>query len=216
MQDFSKVNNNDAGLSLTALAKVLRRAKSGLHKLSKAGKIPQLPNGRYDLKAVQRALESNLEPSRRKRVLGEQDDGEHGEQVNASAVRSKQDAKQAVSMIQDVLETEGAYHGKIDFNAARTAELILKARARYIEIECQAKRLVDAKVVKDSAFAFARMYRDALLNWPSQIGSMLAHEIGSDPIVTMIALEKYVRQHLTEISNEAEVRAKVEEDLERN
>ncbi|MCP1851231.1 MULTISPECIES: hypothetical protein [unclassified Bradyrhizobium] len=207
---------NDAGLSLSALAKVLRRAKSGLHKLAKTGKIPQLPNGRYDLAAVQRALDGNLEPSRAKRSQGEQNSVDPGEQVNSSALRSKKEAKQAVTMIQEVLETEGAYHGKIDFNAARTAELILKARARYIEIEHQAKRLVDANVVKESAFGFAREYRDALMNWPSQIGAMLAHEIGSDPVVTMIALEKYVRQHLTEISTAAEVRAKVEEAIERD
>lgn len=206
---------NDAGLSLSALAKILSRAKSGLHKLAKAGKIPQLPNGRYDLAAVQRALDSNLEPSRAKRSLGEQIDLD-GEQVNTSPPRTKQEARQAVTMIQEVLESEGAYHGKVDFNAARTAELILKARARWIEMEQQAKRLVCAKTVKEMSFKFAREYRDALMNWPSQIGAMLAHEIGSDPVLTMIALEKYVRQHLTEIATEAQMRAAAEDVLERD
>ncbi len=209
---------NDAGLSLSALAKVLRRAKSGLHKLSKAGKIPQLPNGRYDLAAVQRALESNLEPSRAKRFHGEQNPAVPGEQVNErtrGTISAPADAQQAVSLIREVLEKENAFKGTVDFNAARTAELILKSYGRWLDNEERTKRLVCAETIKEMSFQFAREYRDALLNWPGQIGAMLAHEIGSDPVRTMIALEKYIRQHLTEISTEGQIRARAEEIIER-
>jgi hypothetical protein len=195
-----------AEYSLTALAKVLGRAKSGLHKLAKNGQIPQLSNGRYDLAAVQKALDSNLDPSRRKRSQGEQKAVHSDEQVNKK-ISEPEDAKRAVSLIRQVLESESAYGGVIDFNAARTAELIVKTHQRWLEVEMQAKRLVDVQVVEELAFKFAREYRDCLMNWPSQIGAMLAFEIGSDPVRTIIALEKYIRQHLTEISDENQVRA---------
>ncbi|UWU73043.1 hypothetical protein N2603_23350 [Bradyrhizobium huanghuaihaiense] len=205
--------NNDIGLSLSALAKVLRRAKSGLHKLAKAGKIPRLANGRFDLAAVQRALEGNLEPSRARRSPSEQS----GEQVNGrttGAISGSADAEQAVSLIQQVLERENAYKGTIDFNAARTAETIVKTYSRWLDNEERSRRLVDADTMKDTVSVLAREDRDRWTNWPSQIGPLLAFEIGSDPVKTIIELEKHVRQNLADMAGEQMVRAAVEAKIE--
>lgn len=209
---------NDAGLSLSALAKILRRAKSGLHKLAKAGKIPQLSNGRYDLAAVQRALESNLEPSRAKRSQGERNPAGPGEQVNGRTPRptisAPADAEQAVSVIREVLEREGAFKGIVDFNAARTAELILKSYGRWLDNEERTKGLIDAKAACEWVSDWAREVRDAWLNWPSRIGALLADDIGSDSVKTMIALEKHVREHLSELADPDEMRNRIENKIE--
>jgi hypothetical protein len=90
--------------------------------------------------------------------------------------------------------------GLIDFNATRTAELILKSRERWLRYEVDSGRLVDKATVEKQVFAFARQNRDALMNWPSQIGPLLAAELGVEQVKLVILLENYVRRFLEETS----------------
>jgi hypothetical protein len=189
------------GYSLTALAKVLGRAKSGLHKLAAKGQIPKQENGRFNLAAVQAALKANLEPSRAKRAPGVHQvvsEQPASEQVNKKLVKTPEEAAEAVSLIRGILESEGAAAGVIDFQAARTAELILKTRERALKMEVDSGRLCDVDAVYDGVFRLSRAQRDTLQNWPSQVGAMIASELGSDIVTTIIVLEKYIRQHLVD------------------
>lgn len=204
------------GYSLSALAKVLGRAKSGLHKLAKSKQIPQQLNGKFNLAAVQAALASNLEPGRAKRVHRNEGERSPGEQVNKvtdKAVTTPEDAAEVVSLIKSILQDEGVAAGVIDFNAARTAELIVKTRRRWIESEEKAKRLVDADAMREEAWKWGRENRDAWMNWPSRIGPMIASELGIDPVRTIIALENYVRGHLSEMADENQIRARMEDRI---
>lgn len=193
--------------SLSAIAKILGRAKSGLHKLSQRGQIPKQTNGRYNLRAVQEALKANIEPSRAKRVRAP---GEHpkGERVNtrvnkraAKPVKTPEEAAEAISLIRGILEAEGAAAGVIDFQAARTAELILKTRERALRMDVESGRLCDVQTLHDCVFKFARTQRDMIQNWPSQVGAIIAGELGlADIPMTIITLEKYIRQLLIDIA----------------
>ncbi len=49
-------------LSLRALARLLDRAPSGIHKLATQGKIPRNADGTFDLAPVMVALNENLSP----------------------------------------------------------------------------------------------------------------------------------------------------------
>jgi hypothetical protein len=216
-QPFLKVNSrlavNKIGedYSLTAISKILGRAKSGMHKLAKSGQIPKQMNGRYNLAAVQAALAANIEPGRarggrRVHLAQKPPSSEHApEEVNtpdAKPIETLTDAAKAVSLIRQILENEGVKVGAaIDFQGARTAELILKAHALAQKLDVEAGRLCNKSEVMADIFKMARADRDRLMNWPSQVGALIAHELGSETVKTIIVLENYIRQYLIEISD---------------
>jgi hypothetical protein len=183
-----------------------------MHKLAKSGQIPQLPNGRYDLAAVQKALAENIEPSRQRRVHpAKRGSGERlGEQAKtgvntpaAKPIATLADAAEAVQLIRHILEEEGVKVGAaVDFQGARTAELILKTRERWLKIEVEEGRLCDTQTVHSEAFRMARATRDQFQNWPSQVGALIANELGvADIPKVIIVLENYVRRFLTELTD---------------
>ena len=186
--------------SLTAIAKILGRAKSGLHKLAKAGQIQALPNGRYDLASVQKALAANIDPSRRRAAhpaAGERPGEQKPARVNAptsSRISTPEEAAEAVSLVRRVLEEEGVKCAVVDFSAARTAELILKSHARKQRLDVESGKLVDHDTAKRKTFEMSRRDRDAWANWPSRVSPMMAADLDVDPVKLVIVLEKYVRQ----------------------
>jgi hypothetical protein len=82
---------------------------------------------------------------------------------------------------------------------ARTANEVLKAQHHKLRIAQLKGELIDRSQVMAQVFALARSERDAWLNWPARISSMLAAELNIDPHVVHVALEREVRQHLTEL-----------------
>jgi hypothetical protein len=84
---------------------------------------------------------------------------------------------------------------------ARTANEVLKAQHHKLRIAQLKGELIDRSQVMAQVFALARAERDAWLNWPARISSMLAAELNIDPHVMHVALEREVRQHLTELGD---------------
>ncbi|ALN83053.1 hypothetical protein [Lysobacter antibioticus] len=83
---------------------------------------------------------------------------------------------------------------------ARTANEVLKAQHHKLRIAQLKGELIDRSQAMAQVFALARAERDAWLNWPARISSMLAAELDVDPHVIHVALEREVRQHLTELA----------------
>lgn len=73
-----------------------------------------------------------------------------------------------------------------------------QALLRKLEHEVKSARLVDAAAVSSKVFNLARVERDAWLNWPSRIAPLLAAEFGIDSVAFTVALEKRVREHLSD------------------
>lgn len=84
---------------------------------------------------------------------------------------------------------------------ARTANEVLKAQHHKLRIAQLKGELIDRSQVMAQVFALARAERDAWLNWPARISSMLAAELDIDPHVLHVALERGVRQHLAELGD---------------
>lgn len=84
---------------------------------------------------------------------------------------------------------------------ARTANEVLKAQHHKLRIAQLKGELIDRSQVMAQVFALARAERDAWLNWPARISSMLAAELNIDPHVMHVALERGVRQHLAELGD---------------
>src|SRR5262245_16676041 len=101
--------DDDSGITLSALARQLGRAKSGLSRLAAAGRIPKLANGKFDPAAVEAALH-NIEPRVRAGSSG-------GERPPPRTGRRKE-AHEAVELVRGILEAEGATAGAVlDYTA---------------------------------------------------------------------------------------------------
>ena len=90
--------------------------------------------------------------------------------------------------------------GSNTYAQARTANEVLKAQHHKLRIAQLKGELIDRSQAMAQVFALARAERDAWLNWPARVSSMLAAELGLDPHTMHVALEREVRQHLTELA----------------
>lgn len=93
---------------------------------------------------------------------------------------------------------------------------ILRCRAERERIALEDMRgdLCRRRDVEELAFTEAREYRDALLNWPDRVAGKLGSEFQINTKMLAIALEREVRQHLTEIATEYAVKRRTAERLE--
>lgn len=95
----------------------------------------------------------------------------------------------------------GGPGGGNSYAQARTANEVLKAQHHKLRIAQLRGELIDRHQAVGQVFALARAERDAWLNWPARISSMLAAELGIDPHAMHVALEREVRQHLSELGD---------------
>ena len=84
---------------------------------------------------------------------------------------------------------------------AKTSNEIVRAQTNSIRLQKLKGELIDRAKAIAQVFRFARQERDAWLNWPARISSVMAAEIGVDPNTLHTALEKHVRNHLSEMSD---------------
>jgi hypothetical protein len=188
-------------LSLRQLGRLLKRDPSGLGRALKKLGVSTTSDGKFDKDEVLIALGPKISAAPVDGVDNQRESTPRGLHPPRSKVTTIEDAKLAVTLVKQVLREEGSVASVVDLEAARTAETILKARERWLKIEATSGRLVDREAVEREIFALARADRDRLMNWPSQIGPLLANELGvADIPKVIIGLEKYVRQHLKECS----------------
>jgi len=86
---------------------------------------------------------------------------------------------------------------------ARTANEVLKARLRRMEVQQREGELIDRACAVALVFRLARQERDAWAGWPARVAAMMAADLGIGAHAMQTVLETHVRQHLGEL---AEVR----------
>lgn len=91
--------------------------------------------------------------------------------------------------------------GTATFTQARTANEVLKAQHHKVRLARLKGELIERAQALAHVFALARAERDAWLNWPARISSLLAAEFGADPHAVHVALEREVRSHLAELGD---------------
>ena len=194
------------GISLSELARQLGRAKSGLHKLAKAKQIPQLDDGTFDLAAVRSALDKNLDPARKapSQAVHRSPAGERSAVNTAAPIQNADDAVQAIALIAQILREEGVEApDAVDYNAARTAETILKARERHLKILQRRKELVplvqQLKHTSDAIVAIRQIWQ----RMPSRHGAAMAAELGVSPADLDRVLSRAIASDLDEMSKVA-------------
>ena len=159
------------GLSIRAYARHLGVSETAVRKALKSGRIAAQADGTLDPATADAQWQRNTHAGYRRKGEGPAFDTSEG----ASAA------------------------GSNTFSQARTANEVLKAQHHKLRIAQLKGELIDRNQALAQVFQLARAERDAWLNWPARISTLLAAELGVDPHTFHIALEREVRQHLTEL-----------------
>ncbi len=116
-------------------------------------------------------------------------------------VRTPEDAVEAVVLIRRVLSEEGAdASGDVDFGMARTAETILKARPRELQLAERRKQLVPLTAVQAHVEQAFVQYRQAIQRMPSRYVSQMAAEFGCEPARLQAGMDRMIAETLAEMS----------------
>ncbi|WIY52450.1 elements of external origin [Devosia sp. YIM 151766] len=90
--------------------------------------------------------------------------------------------------------------GQVSFVRARMANEVLKAQTARVRLQKMKGELVDRSKATAAVFDLARRERDAWLNWPPRIAANMAAELGIEAHAMEQVLDKYLRQHLSELA----------------
>jgi hypothetical protein len=94
----------------------------------------------------------------------------------------------------------GAEGGEVSFVKARMANEVLKAQTARVRLQKMKGEVVDRARATAMVFDLARRERDAWLNWPPRVAADIAAELGAEPHAVEQVLMRYLRRHLTEMS----------------
>lgn len=76
----------------------------------------------------------------------------------------------------------------------------LRIERERLALERDKGQLVNRAAIEKAVFERARAERDAHLAWATRIAAPLAAELGADPTATFAALDRLMREHLSELS----------------
>jgi len=182
------------GISGRQLAKELGLSEAAVRKAARAGRIKPLADGSFDADACRQAWGKATDPARTKVR-------EPAHQGTRTPVRTAEEAEAAVALIARVLTAEGiTYSGEVDYNAARTADTILKAYERDLKIAQRRRELVPIASVKEHVGRSFIGLRQAIQRIPSRHVPAIAAELGCDPAALDAALTKAIAIELDALS----------------
>ncbi|OSM04159.1 hypothetical protein [Magnetofaba australis] len=169
------------------LAKHLGVSETAVRKAEKAGRIHREPDGSWDLDTVLANWSANTDDVN---------------QRSAHPKGMKPTPTAAVNSVRETLQQSGqsAGAGGMTFMQAKTADMVLRAQLRKIELEEKKGSLIDREQTLARVYHRAREVRDSWQNWPARVSSRMAAELGVDDHTMHICLEQYVREHLEELS----------------
>jgi hypothetical protein len=184
------------GVSGRELARLLSVSEMAVRKAEKAGRICKLPGGGFDAEACRAAWRKATDPARTKLR-------EPASRGSQPAVRSEDDAREALKLIRRVLNGEGVEvnpDAPVDFAMARTAETILKAHERDLKMAQRRKELVPLADVKQHVEKAFIGYRQAVQRLPSRFSAQIAAACGCDASTLDGALQQAIVAVLDELS----------------
>ena len=165
--------------------------RGAVSKARLSGRLVLHPDGSIDAGKFDRRRASTTDPSQQR--------GRH-----APNLRPVPQA--AVGAVAETLEEQGLpapQASGMTFLQARTANEVLKARLRRMELQQREGELVDRARATALVFRLARQERDVWLGWPARVAALMAVELGVDAHALQTVLETHVREHLASL---AEVR----------
>ena len=165
------------GLSIRAYARHRGVSDAAVRKAIQAGRITPGPDGTIDAEHADAQWQNNTQPPR----FGVQPAATPRERMETPSGDATMPAAGG-SLLQ-----------------ARTVNEVLKAKIRQLELAEKKRERVDRAQAIAQVFQLARAERDAWLNWPSRVSSVLAAQLGVDAYTLHLLLEKAVHDHLQEL-----------------
>ena len=183
-----------SGVSGRSLATALGVSETAVRKALASGRITRGTDGTFDLAACRAAWGKSTDPARSK----VREPANHG--ARTPAVRTEDDARAAIALVARVLQEEGADAGPIDYNAARTADTILKAHERDLKMAQRRKELVPLAQVKTHVGRAFVGFRQSVQRLPSRHVPAMAAELECDPGMLESLLNKAIAAELDALS----------------
>jgi hypothetical protein len=166
------------------------------------GRISVERDGTIDPARADREWDSRTDPSQQR--------GPHSRLARAAAGQpagTKPVPRAAVEAVRDTLQEAGiggdagdAPGGEISFMRARLANEVLKAQLAKVRLAQLKGELVDRARAQSLVFDLARRERDAWIGWPARVAANIAAELGAEPHRVEQVLDRYLREHLAELS----------------
>lgn len=89
----------------------------------------------------------------------------------------------------------------VSYDDARAFTEVLRAHRAHLDLRERHGELVRTDLADGLLFDAGRRWRDAWLTWPARISALMASELGVAPAALMAALDRHVREHLTEMAD---------------
>jgi hypothetical protein len=184
-------------ISNRELARRLGVSETAVRRAEKAGRIRREPDGSWDAAKVKAAWSDNTDQAQQRPARSGGRTGKHRP--------LKPVPEAALGAVRETLREHGEpiAAGGMTFMQARTANEVLKAQERRVRLQRMKGELVDRAKAVAQVFKLARDERDAWVNWPARVASLMAAELEVDPHRMHTVLERHIRDHLGEL---AEVR----------
>lgn len=195
------------GLSRRAYAAMRGVHESAVRKAIASGRIVVEEDGTIDPVKADALWDTRTDPSQQR--------GAHARDLankTSAAVRAiggtKAVPKQALAAVAATLNESGeagppddpSAAGDVSFVKARMANEILKAQTARERLKKMRGEVVDRSRAMATVFDLARRERDAWLNWPPRVAADMAAELAVDPHAMEQLLGRYIRRHLSEMS----------------
>jgi hypothetical protein len=165
-------------------ARRLGLSHTALQKAAHAGRIAPEPGGGWDIDKLRTQLAETADPARW-----------------ASPTPAPAPAGKDEPATPDPLSAQslaGARQGGATFHDARTANEVLKAQERRLQLDERRGRVVDKARALLLVHRLAREERDAILAWPARVAAELAVELAVDAHRLQTLLDQRLRTHLME------------------
>lgn len=199
------------GLSRRGYASHRGVSEAAVRKALASGRISLEPDGTIDPAKADAQWDQQTDPSRQR--------GAHARELgNATAAVTRAATKPvpqaAIQAVSDTLreagaeppagaaegEADGGGGGEVSFLRARMANEVIKAQTAKVRLQKLKGELVDRAKATAMVFDLARKERDAWLNWPPRVAANMAAELGVDPHFFEQVLDRYLREHLSEMA----------------
>ncbi|MFN4201868.1 MAG: elements of external origin [Tabrizicola sp.] len=197
------------GVSRREYARLRGVAESAVRKAISTGRISLEPDGTIDPERADRQWDERTDPALQR--------GEHARGTAAVMARAqaasgapprgtKAVPQAALAAVRETLDEAGedpdpaAPAGEVSFMRARFANEVLKARLQKVRLGVLEGRLVDRAAAQSKVFDLARRERDAWIGWPARVAANIAAELGVDPHSVEQVLDRYLREHLSEMA----------------
>lgn len=159
--------------------------------------LPLLANGRIDVDAALRWLEQNLDQARSARAKGVS-----VEPAPKPAPQPPPKAKppQSPARSEPPAPVAAPAAGGVTMAEARRQHEIVRVANARLRFDKERGKLINKDEVKVLVFNRARKERNAHLAWIMRAAPLMAADLQVDPTLMFSVLDRYVREHLTDLA----------------